>query len=150
MKDGVVNQIGEPQSVYDDPTNLFVAKFLGTPPINVFSGRVSGGKLYIGDDCIMTLKNVPDQEVHVGIRPEGFILDDNGPLHCELSGVEVMGRDITIVSKNANAQAAAIRSIISADNRVDTSKQTVSFSLKPHKVHIFSKATEQRIRYELG
>ena len=44
----------------------------------------------------------------------------------------------------------AIRSIISADNRVDTSKQTVSFSLKPHKVHIFAKDTEQRIRSELG
>ena len=38
MKDGVVNQIGKPQNVYDDPTNLFVAKFLGTPPINVFKG----------------------------------------------------------------------------------------------------------------
>ena len=40
MKDGVVQQIGKPQEVYDNPVNLFVAKFLGTPPINLFSGRV--------------------------------------------------------------------------------------------------------------
>ncbi len=40
MKDGIVQQIGKPQNVYDDPVNLFVAKFLGTPPINVFSGEV--------------------------------------------------------------------------------------------------------------
>ncbi|MCD7841194.1 MAG: ABC transporter ATP-binding protein, partial [Lachnospiraceae bacterium] len=48
MKEGVVQQIGKPQEVYDSPANLFVAKFLGTPPINVFEGQVRGGKLYIG------------------------------------------------------------------------------------------------------
>ena len=47
MKDGSVQQTGRPQDVYDDPVNLFVAKFLGTPPINVFSGRVSGGRLLL-------------------------------------------------------------------------------------------------------
>ncbi len=55
MKLGVVQQIGKPQEVYDDPANLFVANFLGTPPINVFSGRVEGGKLFIGDDCVLTV-----------------------------------------------------------------------------------------------
>ena len=52
MKDGIVQQIGQPQAVYDDPDNLFVAKFLGTPPINVFEGRVKNGALYAGDDHI--------------------------------------------------------------------------------------------------
>ena len=42
MREGVVQQIGRPQEVYDDPVNLFVAKFLGTPPINVFHGRRTG------------------------------------------------------------------------------------------------------------
>ena len=40
MKDGVINQIGKPQDVYDSPVNLFVAKFLGTPSINVFTGKI--------------------------------------------------------------------------------------------------------------
>ena len=52
MKDGVVQQSGQPQSVYDDPSNLFVAKFLGTPPINLFDGILSGGKLCLGPDEI--------------------------------------------------------------------------------------------------
>ena len=43
MKDGIIQQIDQPQKVYDDPANLFVAKFLGTPPINVFEGRIAGG-----------------------------------------------------------------------------------------------------------
>ena len=98
MKLGVVQQIGKPQDVYDDPTNLFVAKFLGTPPINVLSGKVAGGKVYIGEDAVLEVSGVEDQEVIVGIRPEGFVLDENGPLQCELSNVEVMGRDVSIVS----------------------------------------------------
>ena len=47
MKDGILQQIGRPQEVYDEPVNMFVAKFLGTPQINMFDGRVSGGALYI-------------------------------------------------------------------------------------------------------
>ena len=45
MKAGVIQQIGAPQDVYNSPENLFVAKFLGTPPINVFNGRVAGGRV---------------------------------------------------------------------------------------------------------
>ena len=45
MKAGVVQQTGKPQEVYDDPVNLFVAKFLGTPPINVFQGKIKNGKV---------------------------------------------------------------------------------------------------------
>ena len=50
MKEGVVQQTGRPQAVYDDPANLFVAKFLGTPPINLFDGRIENQWLYIGQD----------------------------------------------------------------------------------------------------
>ena len=51
MKLGVVQQVGKPQEIYDNPTNLFVAKFLGTPPINVFAGRVVNEQLYLGDNA---------------------------------------------------------------------------------------------------
>ena len=149
MKLGVVQQTGKPQEVYDDPTNLFVAKFLGTPPINVFNGRVEGGKLYIGDDAVLEVNGVEDQEVTVGIRPEGFNLDENGPMHCKLSSLEVMGRDVSVVSTNAASLNPVIRSIINSDNKVDTTAETVRYSLKPHKVFIFNKETEERIRFEV-
>ena len=80
MKTGVVQQIGAPQEVYDDPTNLFVAKFLGTPPINVFSGKIENGVVYIGKDAIMNVAGVEDQELTIGIRPEGFELAEDGVL----------------------------------------------------------------------
>ena len=147
MSAGLVQQIGKPQDVYDDPKNLFVAKFLGTPPINVFKGFVTGGNLYIGEEAVLEVPGVPDQDVFVGIRPEGFILDPQGPLTLNLSGVEVMGRDITVISKHDFCENVQIRSIISAENTVDTGSSVVRFSLKPYKVHLFAADTEERIYF---
>ena len=147
MKLGVLQQIGAPQDVYDDPANLFVAKFLGTPPINVFEGAVRNGKLYIGENAVMDVKGVSDMPVTVGVRPEGFVLDENGPFKCKLSNVEVMGRDVSIVSTHPASLNPIIRSIINADNKVDANKDEVAYTLKPHKVFIFEKDTENRIRF---
>ena len=147
MKLGVVQQVGKPQDVYDDPANLFVAKFLGTPPINVFDGEVKGGKLYIGGAAVLDVPGVADQAVTVGIRPEGFNLDPNGPFVCELSNVEVMGRDVSVVSRHANSLNPVVRSIINSDAMIDTTAATISYSLKAHKVFIFNKDTEERIKF---
>ncbi|MBR4081586.1 MAG: ABC transporter ATP-binding protein [Clostridia bacterium] len=145
MKLGVVQQIGKPQDVYDSPANLFVAKFLGTPPINVFSGRVTGGKLFIGEDAVLDVPGVADQEVTVGIRPEGFILDEQGAMVCHPTNVEVMGRDVSVVSTHEASLNPLVRSIINADNKVDVSTGVVRYTLKPHKVFLFNKETEERI-----
>ena len=149
MKTGIVQQIGKPQDVYDDPANLFVAKFLGTPPINVFSGRVKAGTLYIGADAVMNIQTVPDQEVVIGIRPEGFLLDENGPLKCTLTNVEVMGRDVSIVSTHDASMNPSVRSIINADNKFDVGSEYIRYTIKPHKIFIFNKETEERIYFEV-
>jgi len=149
MKEGVVQQIGKPQDVYDSPANLFVAKFLGTPPINVFSGKVAGGKLYIGKEAVMDVAGVADQEVTVGIRPEGFILDENGPMSCKPTNVEVMGRDVSIVAMHEASLNPILRSIINADNKVDITSGVIRYSLKPHKVFLFAKESEERIYFEV-
>lgn len=146
MKDGVIQQTGKPQEVYDEPVNLFVAKFLGTPPINVFSGRVKGERLFIGEEAVLNVKGAADGEVYVGIRPEGFILNDKGALSCKLSRVEVMGRDITVVSMHAACENAAVRAIIPAENAI-TAAETVRFDLNPRKVFLFDKQTEQRVLF---
>ena len=146
MKLGVLQQIGKPQEVYDDPANLFVAKFLGTPPINVFNGEVIGEKLYIGQEHVLDVAGVEDQKVTVGIRPEGFIVDENGPLTCNLNNVEIMGRDVSVVSTNESSQNPVIRSIVDSDTKI-AAAETVRFSLKPHKVFLFNVETEERIRF---
>ena len=185
MEAGVLQQIGKPQEVYDDPHNLFVAKFLGTPPINVFEGRLKGGKVLIGDSVVFDVNDLApdpaaslagasgnlqgehgsgseagapeyrrggvkkgpgrlardagDVPVWVGIRPEGFYVDEAGPLVCTLKGVEVMGRDVTVVSEHPAFQGATIRTIIDAQSGVDTTKGEVRYRLRPGKVFVFSK-----------
>ncbi|MDD6189432.1 MAG: ABC transporter ATP-binding protein [Clostridiales bacterium] len=150
MKAGVIQQIGKPQAVYDSPVNLFVAKFLGNPPINLFHGEVKGGRLFIGEDAVCAVSGVNDRPVWVGVRPEGFELNENGALSCALVGVEIMGRDITVISRNSAADSAAIRSIISAENRVDTANPVVRFHIKPNKLFLFDKETEERLACGIG
>ena len=147
MKDGVVQQIGKPQDVYDDPVNLFVSKFLGTPPINVFEGRVSGGRLFIGDEAVLDVPGAKDGDVWAGIRPEGFILDENGSFTCRLRGVEVMGRDVSVVCGHDQNAGAQIRAIISAEDRPAEHAEKVRFTLKPRKVFLFDRQSEARIPF---
>ena len=149
MKLGVVQQIGKPQEVYDDPKNLFVAKFLGTPPINVFEGKVSGGKLILGENEVLSVGNVADQDVWVGIRPEGFEPDTNGSMICGLSNVEVMGRDVSVVATHTASVNPVVRGIIDADNKINLEEAAIRFSLKAHKVFLFHKETQERIYFEV-
>ncbi len=145
MKDGIIQQIGKPQDVYDSPVNLFVAKFLGTPAINVFDGKIVNGRLVINNEEVLDAPGIDDQDVAVGIRPEGFIPDENGPMSLTLSNVEVMGRDTSVVSFSLASQNPTVRSIISSSRDIASKDGKVFFSLKPDKVLIFKKDTEERL-----
>ena len=137
MNEGAVQQIGRPQEVYDAPDNLFVAKFLGTPPIDLFDGRIENGRLFLGADDVMAAPGRRDRPVIVGVRPEGFEPDENGPLRASLRAVEVMGRDTSVVAAHPAAQGGTLRAIVPADERPDAGAQEVRFSLRAGKVHLF-------------
>ena len=149
MKAGVIQQIDKPQTVYDSPVNLFVAKFLGTPPINVFEGRVQGGRLYLDGSAVLDVPGAPDGDVYAGVRPEGYVLNPDGALKCALNRVEVMGRDISVVCAHPAAPGAQLRAIISAENMAGVTGDTVRFDLKPAKTFLFDRATEARIHFEV-
>ena len=145
MKLGVVQQVGEPQAIYDNPDNLFVANFLGTPPINVFTGKIADKKVYIGDECIGDCE-FEDQEIYVCIRPEGFIYDENGVLSLKLQNIEVMGRDKSVVSTHENSVKPTIRSIIPSEVVLPNDKNVFKFNIKPNKVFLFNRDSEMRLR----
>ena len=147
MKDGILQQLGKPQDVYDFPSNLFVAKFLGTPPINVFHGFVKNQTLFIGKNAVLATPGVSDQEVTAGIRPEGLIYRPDGPLSCHMNRIEVMGRDTSITASHPDCENPVIRAITNTDKLPDPGTRTVSFSLKPGKVHLFQAETGERIPF---
>ena len=148
MEKGVIRQVGKPQDVYDDPANLFVSKFLGTPPINVFKGRVADGRLFVGSDAVLDVPGVADGAVTVGVRPEGFVPREDGPLVCEQLAVERMGRDTSVVARHAALEGAQLRAIVGSDAHVSSKSTTVRFALKPGKTRLFEVSTGERIRYE--
>ena len=147
MKLGEMQQMGKPQDVYNSPANLFVAQFLGTPPINVFHGHVKGGKIMIGDEVVEEVKeDLGDKDVYVAIRPEGFILADNkekNVLHVNCEMVQVMGRDISVVANHPKCTKPTLKAIISSDDTVNPGQ--VAFKIKPHKLFLFDGETEERI-----
>ena len=147
MKDGILQQLGKPQDVYDFPSNLFVAKFLGTPPINVFHGFVRDQTLFIGKNAVLATPGVSDQEVTAGIRPEGLIYRPDGPLSCHMNRIEVMGRDTSITASHPDCENPVIRAITNTDKLPDPGARTVSCSLKPGKVHLFQAETGERIPF---
>ena len=144
MKLGVVQQIGEPQSIYDDPDNLFVANFLGTPPINIFTGEIKNGGVYIGEEKIMDTE-FEDQQIFIGIRPEGFLYDENGVLSLTKDFIEVMGRDKSVIATHECSVKPSIRLIVDADVQLaDTN--VLKFNLRKNKVFLFNRESEMRLR----
>ena len=96
-------------------------------------------------DLIVVMKDGVVQQI--GKPQEGFILSETGALSCDLSRVEVMGRDISVVSTHPKSRNVTIRSIISAETAVNTASQKVRFDLKPNKVFLFHKESGARIDF---
>jgi len=131
MKDGAVQQIGKPQEVYENPANLFVAKFLGTPPVNVLNVEKDGKK------CFMA------------VRPEGFSIVQKGgegsgeTMNFVLDRVETQGRDTTLLLTHADSESGIIRAIVDSDDAKTVEPGPVSLKLKPNKVYWFDENGER-------
>ncbi|MBU1144507.1 MAG: ABC transporter ATP-binding protein [Firmicutes bacterium] len=142
MKDGVIQQMGEPQFVYDFPKNLFVAKFLGNPQINVFDGEIVNKQVLINNMVIGTSK-LADQKVFIGIRPEGFLVDKKkeSPFNFEIDLIETIGRDTTLIIEIPGNEGGLLdkntfKAIVDAEHKI-TLGQKVHFNIKPEKMHLF-------------
>ncbi len=152
MKDGVKMQEDAPQEVYKNPNCLFVAKFLGTPPINVFEGELKKGSLYIGEEKIFSdsaFKKEGDKKVYVGIRPEGFILDgtnDKKVLTLNVEAIQTMGRDMSIIASHPSFKGEAIKGIIDSEINVPLGDNKVG--IRPSKIFVFDGENEKRIYTE--
>ena len=98
---------------------------------------------------MLKVPGVSDREVIAGVRPEGFVPEESGPMICKLSGVEVMGRDVSVVSTHLASLNPSIRSIVGSDLGIGAHMETIRYSLKPHKVFLFDRETEARVPFEV-
>ena len=157
MKLGVQMQREHPQEVYNNPNCLFVAKFLGTPPINVFNGVIKDGKVFIGEEQILENKKFKEFEdghkVFVGIRPEGFLAGEEVPeskkvLTLNVEQIQTMGRDISLVCESKHhTDENDIKVII--DSLIKVELGTNRFGIKEKKTFVFDGEDEDNKRIYL-
>ena len=92
----------------------------------------------------MLSKKADDQDVIIGIRPEGFVVDEKGPLSLEVFMVETIGRDTSLVIHDNSNNSKSYRIIIDAGYRVKAG-DTVTFSIKPDKLFVFNKSSGELV-----
>ncbi|HEX4466914.1 MAG TPA: sn-glycerol-3-phosphate ABC transporter ATP-binding protein UgpC [Solirubrobacteraceae bacterium] len=97
ISDGKLQQLGAPQEVYDRPANVFVAGFIGSPPMNLLKGSVRAGQAHAGD-LTVPCPGVDDGEVILGIRPECLrpAVDGLPSLGFEVAVVEPLGDEVIV------------------------------------------------------
>jgi multiple sugar transport system ATP-binding protein len=134
---GVMQQMDTPQSMYNNPGNLFVAKFLGNPPINIIDGKIKNGKIMMGNDIVLGSTKVADGNYVIGLRPEDFKVDPNGFSVTDLE-VEHIGRDTML---RFNLSGIQIRALLDSDDVAD--ENNIKLGVKKHKIQIFDKNTGQ-------
>src|SRR5690606_33954478 len=103
MKDGIVEQVGPPLSLYDQPANVFVAQFIGSPAMHILTGVVGPSGVAHGDFMLPVPQSVQGRttlgtQVHYGVRPEHLVLSDAGvPIQVDV--VEPTGSDTMIFGR---------------------------------------------------
>ncbi len=159
MKDGYIQQIGSPKDIYNNPANMFVGSFIGSPAMNFVNGVVKGDKFEaVNGDKVISLK-LPERykealkaydgkEVVMGVRPEEIKLagdvnletpSDVFELTCDVS--ELLGYELIIYSQ-VNGQKVLMK--VSASNEVNEG-DVVKAQLDLAKIHFFDKVTTARI-----
>ncbi|MDF0726878.1 sn-glycerol-3-phosphate ABC transporter ATP-binding protein UgpC [Cytobacillus sp. S13-E01] len=158
MKDGIIQQVGAPKDVYDNPENVFVAGFIGSPAMNFFTGSLKEDTFIIGDVSvkvpegkmkILRDKGYANKEVILGMRPEDihdepvFIEASQGSkITANIEVAELMGAESMLYS-----QVSGQEFIARVDSRTDVKPgQQLVLALDMNKAHFFDVETESRIR----
>lgn len=139
---GREQQMDSPQDIYNNPNNLFVAKFLGSPPINTTSAKVVNKEILV-DGLVVGKTEVEDGEYVLGIRPEDFRIEKDGAFSFSRDEVEieVIGRDTMVRFDIGNTH---VRALVDSDSLGD--KESFKIGIKQHKILLFDVETGRVVK----
>ena len=142
MNEGTLQQIDSPKNIYNNPKNLFVASFIGSPSMNFINGNLDGGK-FISEGLELSYSSEAKQNVILGIRPEDMKVVDNGDFHFEASlySIELTG-DQTIVTLKVGSDLITLREDKDYENELNT---MVKIKLNPENIFLFDYNSGERI-----
>jgi len=143
MKEGVVQQVGTPTDIYDNPANTFVASFIGSPAMNLMQGEIGGG-VFTGKNVRIEGLSAADGPVQLGFRAEDAALADSdaaGQITVPLYTIELLG-DATMLTARAGGALVSVKA--HKEFRAEIG-DTVSFSIPPAICHLFHHETGARL-----
>jgi multiple sugar transport system ATP-binding protein len=141
----VVQQLAEPKDIYNDPANLFVAGFIGSPTMNLIQGDLSEGNFSSNNVLIEKIGGGSRRSVVLGVRPEDteIVKGDRGHFSAPIYSVELTG-EVTLV--NVSLDGDNIFSIRADKDFVGEINKNVNVRINLNKFFLFDSTTEQRIR----
>ena len=155
MEAGVLQQVDAPQTVYDEPANLFVARFIGNPPMNTITGTLGRE----GDQLVMTTAAgaaplPPDvaaaaardgvELAVLGVRPEHLLIGSEGALEATVTVIESLGHERHVICHLADGEMVIVRQ--AADVTPPAAGSTVRVAAAPEHLHLFDAETGLRVR----
>ena len=159
MRDGYIQQIGTPQEVFNNPRNLFVAGFIGTPQMNFFDAKLTReGEKYFAElggvkvelsaekEARLLANDVQSQDVTLGIRPEHTTICDDG-VDAKIDVSEMMGSSVHL---HVTAEGKDVIIIVPVTDLIsDNYKmgEDVHFTFSGNVAHVFSKENEKNLEW---
>ena len=157
MKDGLIEQVGTPDEVYNKPDNVFVASFIGTPAMNFIEGEVTNisktiSSIILKDKTVLKINNnnfENGQKIILGIRPEDINVminkekldKDTINLNAEISVIEPMGYEtVLICESNFGELTGKVESNIKLKESL-----VVNLNIKQDRIYCFDKNSKKRI-----
>jgi multiple sugar transport system ATP-binding protein len=152
MNSGIVEQIGSPQEIYDRPASMFVADFIGSPPMNLirFNGKLQRGEQTIRlHDAAIAVPEVHEDGINgalaLGVRPEHVMLSDTAPVRGRIFGAEYLGTTQIVTIDLAEGQ---IKARLPASLTVRPG-ETVGLAFQPQRLVVFDATTGRAMRSSL-
>jgi multiple sugar transport system ATP-binding protein len=154
MDSGLLQQIGPPQEVYAKPANLFVARFIGNPPMNTVAGTVHlsdgtlgvqlpGGRVELPTAVGAAVRERDRDDVVVGVRPEHAVLDPEGGIEATVVVVEVLGHEQHVICRLADESLFIVRQ--PNDDTPPGRGVGVRIAIDPRRLHVFDPGSGQRL-----
>jgi multiple sugar transport system ATP-binding protein len=155
LDEGVLQQLGGPQDVYARPANLFVARFIGNPPMNTVSGtvvrnddgglavQITAGTVPLPPELAQAVQDKGLEKVVLGVRPEHLTVADEGPITATVAVVEVLGHEQHVICRLADDTLVIARQ--SNDLHPQASGEPVRLTAPAKHLHVFDAVGEQRV-----
>lgn len=145
MEKGAIQQIGTPDQIYNDPANTFVANFIGSPPMNLIEGTMTGGIFTAPGVKVEGLTAQHDGKITLGVRPEDCVViagDNATHLNGEVYGVEPTG-DMTFLTLKAGDKLIEVKADRGYRSALGASEK-IGFDTK--RIYLFDAASGKRLR----